>query len=76
MNSRNMQYFIQIKGVPESFRPINFPGPPAHLVIIRTRKRQLQRARFMDKGSYEHTQCRGPYGKVRRNAIRYSRRCR
>ena len=40
-----------------------------------TRRRLLRKARYLDKGSYEHTQCRGPYGKVRREATRYSRRC-
>lgn len=60
---------------PESLRPINFPGPKAHLVIIRPRRRLLRKACALDKGSYEHTQFRGPYGKVRRNATRYSRRC-
>ncbi len=39
------------------------------------RQRLLRKARSLDKGSYERTQCRGPYGKVRRNATRYSRRC-
>lgn len=44
-------------------------------MIINNRRRLLRKARNLDKGSYEHTQCRGPYGKVRRNATRYSRRC-
>lgn len=71
----DVQYFIQLRGVPESRRPINFPGPRTHLVIVRTRRRLLRKTRYLDKGSYEHTQCRGPYGKVRREATRYSRRC-
>lgn len=29
------------------------------------RRRLLRKARCLDKGSYEHTQYRGPYGKVR-----------
>ncbi len=41
-----------------------------------TRRRMLRKARALDKGSYERTQFRGPYGKVRRKATRYSRRCR
>lgn len=71
----DMQLYIMMKDQPESLRPINFPGSKAHLVIIRPRRRLLRRARYLDKGSYEHTQYRGPYGKVRRNATRYSRRC-
>ena len=39
------------------------------------RQRLLRKARYLDKGSYEQTQFRGPYGKVRRNATRYGRRC-
>ena len=44
-------------------------------MIINNRRRLLRKARNLDKGSYEHTQCRGPYGKVRRETTRYSRRC-
>lgn len=43
--------------------------------IDRTRKRQIQKARFMDKGSYEYSQYwRKQYGKFRREATRYSKR--
>lgn len=43
--------------------------------IRRKRKRQIQKALFMDKGSYEHSQYwRKRYGKFRRNATRYSKR--
>jgi hypothetical protein len=52
----DMQYFIQLKGVPESLRPINFPGLPAHLKIKRTRKHQIERAKFMDHTGYEWSQ--------------------
>lgn len=38
------------------------------------RCRLLRKARSQDKGSYERTQFRGPYGKARRNVTRYSRR--
>lgn len=56
MSASKMQYYIQLKGVPESFRPINFPGAPAHLKIERTRKRQIERAKFMDHTSYQWSQ--------------------
>lgn len=43
--------------------------------ICRKRKRQIQKAKFMDKGSYEYSQYwRKQYGKFRRNATRYSKR--
>ena len=43
--------------------------------IKRTRKRQIQKAKFMDHGSYEWPQYwRKPYGKFRRNATRYSKK--
>lgn len=43
--------------------------------IKRTRKRQIQKAKFMDHGSYEWSQYwRKPYGKFRRNATRYSKK--
>ena len=43
--------------------------------IKRTRKRQIAKAKFMDKGSYEYSQYwRKEYGKFRRNATRYSKR--
>lgn len=43
--------------------------------IKRTRKRQIAKAKFMDKGSYEYSQYwRKKYGKFRRNATRYSKR--
>lgn len=43
--------------------------------IKRTRKRQIQKAKLMDHGSYEWSQYwRKPYGKFRRNATRYSKK--
>lgn len=43
--------------------------------IKRIRHRMIQKARFMDRGSYEYSQYwRKQYGKFRRNATRYSRR--
>ena len=43
--------------------------------IKRTRKRQIQKVKFMDHGSYEWSQYwRKPYGKFRRNATRYSKK--
>lgn len=43
--------------------------------IKRTRKRQIQKAKFMDHGSYEWSQYwHKRYGKFRRNATRYSKR--
>lgn len=43
--------------------------------IRRKRKRQIQKALFMDKGSYEYSQYwRKRYGKFRRNATRYSKK--
>lgn len=43
--------------------------------IKRTRKRQIQKAKFMDHGSYEWSQYgRKSYGKFRRNATRYSKK--
>lgn len=43
--------------------------------IKRTRKRQIQKARFMDKSSYEYSQYwRKQYGKFRREATRYIKR--
>ena len=43
--------------------------------IKRTRKRQIQKAKFMDHGSYECSQYwHKRYGKFRRNATRYSKR--
>ncbi|MDY5628869.1 hypothetical protein [Limosilactobacillus coleohominis] len=48
---------------------------PVKCGIKRTRKRQIQKAKFMDHGSYEWSQWwRKPYGKFRRNATRYSKR--
>lgn len=56
MRQYDMQYYIQLRDVPESLRPINFPGPPAHLKIKRTRKCQIERAKFMDHTGYEWSQ--------------------
>ena len=43
--------------------------------IKRTRKRQIQKAKLMDHGSYEWSQYwRKSYGKFRRNATRYSKK--
>ena len=55
-NKYNMQYYICLRNVPGSLRPLNFPGPPAHLKIKRTRKRQIERAKFMDHTGYEWSQ--------------------
>lgn len=42
--------------------------------IKRTRKRVIEKARFMDRGSYEYSQYwKKQYGKFRRNATRYSK---
>ncbi len=48
----DVQCFIQLRGVPESRRPINFPGPRTHLVIVRTRRRLLCKARALHKGDW------------------------
>lgn len=36
--------------------PIVFSGPKAHIVIKRTRKRGIEKAKFMDHASYEWSQ--------------------
>lgn len=54
--NKDMQYYIMLRDVPESSRPINFPGPPAHIVIERKRRRAIQRAAFMDHTGYEWSQ--------------------
>lgn len=59
-NKYDMQYYIGLRNVPGSLRPLNFPGPPAHLKIKRTRKRQIERAKLMmiqrDHTCYEWSQ--------------------
>ena len=62
---------------PGKFKRIlqNFWGYGIPSDICRKRKRQIQKAKFMDHGSYEWSQYwRKPYGKFRRNATRYSKK--
>lgn len=47
-----IQYWIGLKGGP--LQPLNVPGPRAHLVIKRTRKWQIARARHM-MAEHNHT---------------------
>lgn len=52
--------YAAIKDNPDSLTPLNFPGPLAHLKIRRTRKRQIERAKWMmiqhDHTCYEWSQ--------------------
>ena len=47
----DIQYWASVNGGP--YEPLNFPAPKAHIVIKRTRKRQIEKAKLMAMTPYQ-----------------------